>query len=55
MYEGDVTMFLSHDWPLNIEKHGNTNDLIRRKKHFEADIVEGKFGSISHLHLLNKL
>ncbi|CAD8043441.1 unnamed protein product [Paramecium primaurelia] len=55
LYEGDINIFLSHDWPLSIEKHGNINDLIRKKKHFEADILDGKFGSISHQYLLNKL
>ncbi|CAD8052536.1 unnamed protein product [Paramecium sonneborni] len=55
LYEGDINVFLSHDWPLQVEKHGDINDLIKRKKHFESDIIDGKFGSISHKYLLNKL
>ena len=31
-------IFLSHDWPLSIERYGDTNDLIRRKPFFKNEV-----------------
>ena len=33
-----VDIFLSHDWPKGIETYGDTENLLRRKQHFERDV-----------------
>jgi lariat debranching enzyme len=32
------TVFLSHDWPIGIAHHGNTHQLLQRKKFFRAEV-----------------
>ena len=31
-----VDIMLSHDWPLGIEQHGNTQELLRKKPYFSS-------------------
>ena len=33
-----IDIFLSHDWPCNIARYGNTKDLIRRKQFLAAEV-----------------
>ncbi|KAK4048773.1 lariat debranching enzyme [Microbotryomycetes sp. JL201] len=40
-----VDVFLSHDWPLGIEQHGDTAGLIREKPFFKQEIEENRLGS----------
>lgn len=40
-----VDIFLSHDWPQGIERHGNWGQLIRHKPFFEKEICTGDFGN----------
>lgn len=48
-------IFLSHDWPRNIAHHGNTNELIRRKKFLASEIADGSLGSPPAETLLHAL
>ncbi|KAG8895269.1 hypothetical protein FRC00_007671, partial [Tulasnella sp. 408] len=50
-----VDICLSHDWPQYIERHGNYNDLMRRKPHFRPDSETGKLGSPPLLEVLKKV
>ncbi|GAA5905656.1 hypothetical protein JCM6882_008739 [Rhodosporidiobolus microsporus] len=40
-----VDVFLSHDWPLGIEQHGDTGALIREKPFFRDEINSNSLGS----------
>lgn len=50
-----IDVFLSHDWPQNIWKYGNTQELLRIKPYFKDDIDSGKLGSPPLMHLLDLL
>ncbi|CAD8153894.1 unnamed protein product [Paramecium pentaurelia] len=55
LYEGEVNMFLSHDWPQQIHQHGSTKELLKKKQNFEADIKSGRLGSQPHKFTLERL
>jgi lariat debranching enzyme len=38
-----IDIFLSHDWPLGIERYGNTAELIKKKSFFKAEVSFGYF------------
>lgn len=40
-----LDLMMSHDWPLGIEQHGDTNGLIKRKPFFRKEIQENDLGS----------
>ncbi|ORY75321.1 Metallo-dependent phosphatase-like protein [Leucosporidium creatinivorum] len=40
-----MDVFLSHDWPLGIEQHGDTGALIREKPFFKQEIEDNRLGS----------
>ncbi|GAA5865870.1 hypothetical protein JCM8547_005741 [Rhodosporidiobolus lusitaniae] len=40
-----VDVFLSHDWPLGIEQHGDTQALIREKPFFRDEVNANTLGS----------
>lgn len=48
-------VFLSHDWPNTIERHGNTADLLRRKPFFKKETENGVLGSPPLLDLLKTI
>ncbi|ANQ09428.1 RNA lariat debranching enzyme [Plasmodium coatneyi] len=50
-----IDVVITHDWPNNIEKHGDMNDLLRRKFHFQSDIYNNTLGNPHTEFLLNKL
>ncbi|SGY38436.1 BQ5605_C003g02030 [Microbotryum silenes-dioicae] len=50
-----VDIFLSHDWPLGIERFGNTAALIRQKPFFKDEIASNSLGSPPLKHLLSRL
>lgn len=52
---GKIDIFISHDWPLNIHKYGNTEELLRRKPFFEQEINEGSLGNPATERLLHIL
>jgi lariat debranching enzyme len=48
-----VDIVLSHDWPLGIEQHGNTNDLLRRKPYFRQEVADNNLGSPPNREVLD--
>ncbi|KAG5639606.1 hypothetical protein H0H81_010808 [Sphagnurus paluster] len=48
-------IFLSHDWPCQIEQYGDVRGLLARKKHFRADVESGRLGSPPLMGLLMTL
>ncbi|KAF9529908.1 lariat debranching enzyme, C-terminal domain-containing protein [Crepidotus variabilis] len=48
-------VFLSHDWPAQIEQHGDLGSLLRRKSFLRADIEKGALGSPPAMGLLRTL
>lgn len=53
-----IDIFLSHDWPLGITSFtsdGALRDLLRRKKHFQEEVAEGKLGNPVAAELLFSL
>lgn len=48
-------IFLSHDWPQYIERHGDTQGLLRRKPFFRQDVQTGNLGSPPLMGLLRTL
>ncbi|GAA6016947.1 hypothetical protein JCM11491_006921 [Sporobolomyces phaffii] len=40
-----VDLFLSHDWPLGIEQHGDTEALLRAKPFFRDEVATNSLGS----------
>jgi lariat debranching enzyme len=36
---------MSHDWPRGVTNHGNTQRLLRYKKHFREEVEQDRLGS----------
>ncbi|WWC71734.1 uncharacterized protein I206_105692 [Kwoniella pini CBS 10737] len=51
----DHTIFLSHDWPISIARHGDTGALLRRKPFFREEINSNTLGSPPLYTLLNHI
>jgi len=50
-----VDLFVSHDWPRGIVKHGNESALLKRKPFLKAEIEAGSFGSAAGERVLHTL
>ncbi|KAF5391317.1 hypothetical protein D9757_002084 [Collybiopsis confluens] len=53
-----TSVFLSHDWPLNITSYAPPaalNDLLRKKPYFKQEVTQGILGSPPLMGLLNVL
>ena len=50
-----VDVFLSHDWPRGIEKFGDIQDLLRKKKFLKEDIQKNQLGSVPAMEILKQL
>ena len=50
-----MDVFLSHDWPQHIAKHGDTQGLVRRKSFLQPEIADGSLGSPPAAQLLHAL
>lgn len=50
-----IDIFLSHDWPVRITDHGDWEQLVRQKPHFQQEIEEKRLGSKAAAQLLEKL
>ncbi|OEU08002.1 hypothetical protein FRACYDRAFT_196939, partial [Fragilariopsis cylindrus CCMP1102] len=50
-----LDIVLSHDWPLGIEQHGNTQALIRKKPFFRQEIQNNDLGSTPNRDVLDTL
>ncbi|GKY97507.1 hypothetical protein MPSEU_000708900 [Mayamaea pseudoterrestris] len=49
----DVCM--SHDWPLGVEQHGDTDKLLRTKPFFRQEVERNELGSPPNREILNHL
>ncbi|KAF8599429.1 DBR1-domain-containing protein [Ceratobasidium sp. AG-I] len=45
-------VFMSHDWPVEITKHGDLASLLKEKPHFRASVEKGELGSPPMMDLL---
>ncbi|KAF9917525.1 lariat debranching enzyme [Linnemannia zychae] len=50
-----MDIFLSHDWPLGIERYGDTARLIKKKSFFREEIERNELGSKAFESVLAKL
>ncbi|KAJ2050020.1 lariat debranching enzyme [Coemansia sp. S16] len=50
-----LDIVVSHDWPQYIERYGNTDELLRKKPFFEAEVSRGDLGSPVNALLLERL
>ncbi|CDU20207.1 RNA lariat debranching enzyme, putative [Plasmodium yoelii] len=50
-----VDIIVTHDWPNNIEKHGNLDDLLNSKSYFKTEILTNTLGNPQTEILLHKL
>ena len=50
-----MDVFVSHDWPLGIEQHGNLNYLLRKKPFFRQEIDRNDLGSPPNREILDVL
>ena len=50
-----MDVFLSHDWPQHIAKHGDTHGLVRRKPFLQSEIADGSLGSPPAAQILHTL
>ena len=50
-----IDVFLSHDWPQHIARHGNLQQLLRRKPFLRQEIDDGSLGSPPAAELLHGL
>ena len=53
--QGDIDVFLSHDWPRGIAQFGNKHELFRKKKFLKEEIESNTLGSPPAEELLKKL
>ena len=50
-----VDIFMSHDWPTNIARYGNMNELFSKKSFLKQEVLDGSLGSPPAAELLHKL
>ncbi|KAI9360380.1 lariat debranching enzyme, C-terminal domain-containing protein [Zopfochytrium polystomum] len=50
-----IDVFISHDWPRGIAKHGNFKKLLMHKKHLADEVHKNTLGSYPGEFLLNRL
>lgn len=55
LFPSKIDVFMSHDWPRGMAYHGDTQDLLRRKKFLKAEVESNTFGSPPLEHLLHTL
>ena len=53
--QSPIDVFLSHDWPAGIARHGDTEALLRRKSFLRREIDDGSLGSPPAAQLLQTL
>ncbi|KAJ1675232.1 lariat debranching enzyme, partial [Spiromyces aspiralis] len=52
---GGVDIFVSHDWPEGIERHGDIEQLLRAKPFFRKEVEQGRLGSDANRAVLEKV
>ncbi|KAJ2633484.1 lariat debranching enzyme [Coemansia sp. RSA 1287] len=50
-----LDIVVSHDWPQNIERYGDTDGLLKKKPFFEKEVERGELGSPLNALLLERL
>jgi lariat debranching enzyme len=50
-----IDIFLSHDWPQHIARHGDTPRLLKRKSFLQAEVANGSLGSPPAMEVLQAL
>ncbi|KAH7622228.1 putative Lariat debranching enzyme [Nannochloris sp. 'desiccata'] len=50
-----IDVFLSHDWPAGIARHGDVNALLRKKRFLQREIDDGSLGSPPAAQILEKV
>ena len=50
-----LDVMISHDWPLGIEQHGNTAELLRRKPFFRSEVEQNSLGSPPNREILDTI
>ena len=50
-----VDIFMSHDWPTDIARYGNMNELFQKKSFLRQEVLDGSLGSPPAAELLHKL
>ncbi|KAK5996995.1 Lariat debranching enzyme [Cladobotryum mycophilum] len=50
-----VDVGLSHDWPRAIEKHGDHEQLFRKKRDFRQESLDGTLGSVAAEYVMDRL
>lgn len=50
-----VDIMVSHDWPLGIEQHGDTEGLLRRKPFFREEVQRNDLGSRPNREVLDTI
>lgn len=53
--ENRIDIMLSHDWPQGIERHGDTDKLLRQKPFFRDEVQRNDLGSPPNRELLDTL
>lgn len=48
-----LDIMISHDWPLGIEQHGDTQQLLRKKPFFRAEVEQNCLGSPPNREILD--
>jgi hypothetical protein len=48
-----LDIMISHDWPLGIAHHGDTEGLLRRKPYFRAEVQDNTLGSPPNREILD--
>ncbi len=50
-----LDIFVSHDWPRGVARHGDTGPLFRAKPHLRDEVLDGSLGSQPNAELLAHL
>ena len=51
-HRGRVDVMISHDWPRGIERHGDTEALLRKKRFFRKEVEDNCLGSPANEEVL---
>ncbi|CAH0022024.1 unnamed protein product [Clonostachys rhizophaga] len=55
LVQSQVDVGLSHDWPREIEKHGDSESLFRKKRDFRQESKDGTLGSQGAKYVMDRL
>lgn len=55
LMQTQVDVGLSHDWPRQVETHGDLNELFKRKPFLRRESMDGSLGSVAAEHVMDRL